>query len=484
MRAVILNDFVDDAPPLVERVPIPKPRKGEILVRVRAASVHEVDRRFCSGDLRFNMFFPVIPGFDISGTVETPGERLKPGDEVWCNLMDWSSWDGTVKLGGYAEFVCVKESRVGLKPKNLSFARAVTPWLGYTALMVGTARSALVLGDTVLARVVLQLLKRENAYVFPHVEKWYEVYRNQDVELVFDPIGEDNLHAKAAGVLASDGKLATTKAKNNKHAEFIFSLCNDLETLDRWRELCEAGVVQVPVRAFSIDEIGEALKHHDAVIEFDGNADPNAVAPPLGLPDKFPRLPEWDRPPRPEPAPPPRETRPRPRKPPTNVPRCDICKTLDKQDDDADDRDLLLRRRATSLKNEAKSDPKLASLKDREEGSADDPPAPACTFIPAGPKPESSFSVLKRRLPSEAPASAPETSPVPAANDDEEEEAALLADLRADETSAPAASAVPAMGETHLLRPRDAVCAPRHGETCVRTRLQRRQHPRCLLTRL
>jgi NADPH:quinone reductase-like Zn-dependent oxidoreductase len=107
--------FQDIAKPVV--------KDGEVLVRVRAASVHVGDWILVRGvpyiaRLAVGLRKPKnrVPGTDISGTVEAVGKdvrELRPGDEVfgWCT-------------GAFAEYVCAAADHFVVKPANLTFEQA------------------------------------------------------------------------------------------------------------------------------------------------------------------------------------------------------------------------------------------------------------------------------------------------------------------------------------------------------------------------
>lgn len=60
-----------------------------------------------------------ILGLDIAGRIESLGKgapRFKPGDEVYGDIS--GTW------GGFAEYVCVPESKLTLKPTRISFLDA------------------------------------------------------------------------------------------------------------------------------------------------------------------------------------------------------------------------------------------------------------------------------------------------------------------------------------------------------------------------
>ena len=67
----------------VETIPVPKPGRGEILVKVKAAGLNPADWKAHKGYVPVN--FPAILGADVSGDVEELGEGVtdfKKGDRV------------------------------------------------------------------------------------------------------------------------------------------------------------------------------------------------------------------------------------------------------------------------------------------------------------------------------------------------------------------------------------------------------------------
>jgi NADPH:quinone reductase len=108
MNAFVMHDY--DTPPVVDTVPTPQPGPGEVLVRVRAASVNGFDLGLVAGMLRGMMEypFPVVLGRDFAGTVEAIGEgttRFATGDAVFGAVADPS----TLFSRSFAEYVAVPE---------------------------------------------------------------------------------------------------------------------------------------------------------------------------------------------------------------------------------------------------------------------------------------------------------------------------------------------------------------------------------------
>ena len=95
----------------------PVPKDGEVLIRVRAASVNPLDWRMKSPR----------PGVDVAGEVVAIGRRVtefKEGDAVF----------GAAR-GAFAEYACASEAHLARKPSAVSFEQAAAvPIAGLTAL--------------------------------------------------------------------------------------------------------------------------------------------------------------------------------------------------------------------------------------------------------------------------------------------------------------------------------------------------------------
>ena len=134
------------------------PKNGEVLVQIKAASVNAYDwhllratpffTRFLSG-----LFKPKnnILGADIAGIVVSIGNsvtKFKPGDEVYGCLE--SCGKSGLAAGGFAEYVCAKESVLAPKSAVLSFEEAAAlPMAAVTALQ-GVRSAQIKQGDSVL----------------------------------------------------------------------------------------------------------------------------------------------------------------------------------------------------------------------------------------------------------------------------------------------------------------------------------------------
>ncbi|KAG2177387.1 hypothetical protein INT44_007898 [Umbelopsis vinacea] len=136
MRAIVFESY--GGPEVLRIADIEKPtiKENEVLVHVRSCAANAADWHVMRGDpylarLYFGLTKPkknTVLGNDFAGIVEAVGPQVtnfKPGEEVF----------GQVITGAFAEFLCVSETNLSHKPKNLSFEQAASiPCAGLTAL--------------------------------------------------------------------------------------------------------------------------------------------------------------------------------------------------------------------------------------------------------------------------------------------------------------------------------------------------------------
>lgn len=135
MRAAMQRQYGPPSVLEIADVEPPVPGRGDVLVRVRAASVHPGDYFVMTGEpyivrLAFGLRRPrhAIRGMDLAGVVAAVGEDVEgfePGDLVfgWCTT------------GSLAEYARVPAKNLAPVPENLSLAEAAAvPTSGMTAL--------------------------------------------------------------------------------------------------------------------------------------------------------------------------------------------------------------------------------------------------------------------------------------------------------------------------------------------------------------
>lgn len=136
MRAATYDHYTEDNNDVrVRDLPQPKLFPGSVLIEVRAAGVNPVDWKVMSGALDglIDAVFPVIPGWDVAGTVVDTGldtPEFSVGDEV----LAYARKD-VIQAGTFAEMVAVAAAHVAHKPAELPWEQAgALPLAGGTAL--------------------------------------------------------------------------------------------------------------------------------------------------------------------------------------------------------------------------------------------------------------------------------------------------------------------------------------------------------------
>ena len=106
---------------------------GDVTVRVEWSTVNYKDGLALTGKAPVVRRFPMIPGIDFAGTVESSSHpQWKPGDRVILN--GWGA--GETHLGGYAEKARVKgDWLVPLPARNSARGAMAIGTAGYTAML-------------------------------------------------------------------------------------------------------------------------------------------------------------------------------------------------------------------------------------------------------------------------------------------------------------------------------------------------------------
>lgn len=135
MRAVALTEYGSPDVLSVHELPDPPVGPDVVLVRMAAAGVNPVDYKIRQGHLRgaFPHHEPLIPGWDVAGTVERVGPAVQEfavGDEV----LGYVRRDH-VQYGTYADLVPAPVRTLAHRPAGLDVtAAAGLPLAGLTAL--------------------------------------------------------------------------------------------------------------------------------------------------------------------------------------------------------------------------------------------------------------------------------------------------------------------------------------------------------------
>ncbi|KPI20257.1 NADPH:quinone reductase [Actinobacteria bacterium OK074] len=188
MKAVVAHDYGSAAVLAVEDIPVPRPGRGQIQVRVRAAALNPADLRSLSGVLAelAPREFPHVPGSDFAGTVTEVGAgvtRFAVGDEVFgaglpraaVDMATYFSSPPSLTTGTAAEYAVFEADTPALthRPPTLAAERAAAlPIVGLTALSLlregrfQPGETVLVIGATGgVGSAVVPLLAAAKAHV-------------------------------------------------------------------------------------------------------------------------------------------------------------------------------------------------------------------------------------------------------------------------------------------------------------------------------
>jgi NADPH:quinone reductase-like Zn-dependent oxidoreductase len=146
MKAVIMERYGRPDVLGLREVTKRMPKAGEVLVRVRAASVNDRDWGLLRGKPFMNRLISGVSrpkvrviGGDIAGCVEAVGDDVgcfKPDDEVYGDL--WMNG-----FGAFAEYACAPEACLARKPAGMTFEQAAAiPQAGMLAVqgLIDTGR--------------------------------------------------------------------------------------------------------------------------------------------------------------------------------------------------------------------------------------------------------------------------------------------------------------------------------------------------------
>jgi NADPH:quinone reductase-like Zn-dependent oxidoreductase len=136
MKAIVYTKYGPPEVLQLKEVAKPTPRDDEVLIKVRAVSVNRSDWEGLRGKPLYARIGGLlrprhqILGSDIAGRVEMAGRnvrRFQSGDEVFGDILP--------RLGGFAEYVCARESTLALKPASMTFEQvAAIPQAAVIAL--------------------------------------------------------------------------------------------------------------------------------------------------------------------------------------------------------------------------------------------------------------------------------------------------------------------------------------------------------------
>lgn len=176
MKAIVCTHYGPPEDLQLKEIPMPEPKAGQVRIRVKATAINDYDWSVVNGKPAvYRLLFGLrrarrsIPGMEAAGVVDAVGldvTRFKAGDAVYGD----TSAHG---LGTFAEYVCVDENEVQLKPEELSFIQAAAVPHAFCLANQGLQLGGLKPGMNILINgagggvgmFALQLAKRSGATV-------------------------------------------------------------------------------------------------------------------------------------------------------------------------------------------------------------------------------------------------------------------------------------------------------------------------------
>ncbi len=202
MLAIAIRDGAGPAGALHPvQLPVPAPRSGEILIRVRAAGVNRPDLLQRAGNYPPPPGAPDTLGLEVAGEVVVATGRWREGDRV-CALLGG---------GGYAEYAAVDARHALPMPSGLDFVEAAAlPETVFTVYANVFEHGALKSGETLLVHgatsgigvAAIQMAKAAGARVIATARSADKAAqaRQLGADIAIDTANEDfGAAAKAAG---------------------------------------------------------------------------------------------------------------------------------------------------------------------------------------------------------------------------------------------------------------------------------------------
>jgi NADPH2:quinone reductase len=135
MRARVVEELsADYSGCAVKDIPVPEPKPGEVLIKVRAGAVNFPDLMQTRGEHQHKPTVPFTPGMELAGEIAALGEGVtgwKIGDAVAAGAR-----------GGFAEYAVASAQGLHAKPPGLSFGQAAGYPVAYLTAYVALVRRA------------------------------------------------------------------------------------------------------------------------------------------------------------------------------------------------------------------------------------------------------------------------------------------------------------------------------------------------------
>jgi NADPH:quinone reductase-like Zn-dependent oxidoreductase len=307
MKAIVCTKYGSPEVLQLKEVEKPVPGDNEVLIRIHATTVTAGDVRLRSftwapwfwlpGRIMYGLTGPrkKIPGNELAGEIEAVGKdvtQFREGDQIFGIV--WETSFG----GAYAEYKCLKENGVALKPGNMTCEEAAAvPIGGLTALhllrkgKIQSGQKVLIFGASgsvgtfavqlaryfeaevtgVCSAANIELVKSLGAAKATDYTKEDFTKSGETYDIIFDTVMKTSF-SRSKKSLKQGGTFITVDfpllqafwTSIVSKRKIIFGIANRIEDLTFLRELIEAGKLKSVIdKCYPLEQIVKAHRYVD-----------------------------------------------------------------------------------------------------------------------------------------------------------------------------------------------------------------------------